>query len=274
MEGCTDLMVNDLLRQGVEVLKSSGVVVVVSNGNDGPGCTSTNNPPAYFEESFSVGSTRFDDLISNYSSRGPVTIDGSNRIKPNVSAPGEDVRSCILGGNYANFSGTSMAGPHVVGLVALMISANPEIAGYVEDIEDIVEQTSIFLADSADCGPSIGTDRPNHVYGWGRVNALAAVQAALEWKAPVNSTDAPLQPLVGIAPNPATDAVWFQFDHLKGETTLEILNQEGKRIIQQHWQAQGRESRRVELTGQAAGIYFWKLQSESGVASGKLVVRG
>lgn len=270
-EGCTDLAVNELLRAAIINLKASGVVVVVSNGNAGAGCATTFSPPAYFEESFSIGSTRFDDLISSYSSRGPVTIDGSNRIKPNVSAPGQDVRSCIPGGNYANFNGTSMAGPHVAGLVALMISANPEIAGYVEDMEDIIEQTSVFLTDTLDCGASSGTARPNHAYGWGRVNALAAVQAALEWEAPVSSTDSPSQPVVSVSPNPAVDVVWFQFDHLTGETTLQILNQEGKQILRQQWQAQGAESLRIDLHGQPSGVYFWKLQSGNGVVSGKIV---
>jgi serine protease AprX len=273
-EGCTDLTVNELLRTAVINLKESGVVVVVSNGNAGSSCATTFGPPAYFEESFSIGSTRFDDLISPYSSRGPVTIDGSNRIKPNVSAPGQDVRSCVPGGNYANYSGTSMAGPHVAGLVALVISARPEIAGFVEDIEDILEQTSVLLTDTLDCNISDGTARPNHAYGWGRVNALAAVQAALDWEAPVNSTDNLLLPVATVSPNPATDAVWFQFDHLKGETTLEILNQESKQIWRQQWQAQGRESRRVELQGQPSGVYFWRLQSGNGMVSGKLVVEG
>lgn len=273
-EGCTDHNVNDLLRTAVVNLKESGVVVVVSNGNTGSACGTTYGPPAYFEESFSIGSTRFDDLISPYSSRGPVWIDGSYRIKPNVSAPGQDVRSCIPGGNYANFSGTSMAGPHVAGVVALMISANPAIAGYVEDIEDILEETSVFLTDTLDCDNNSGVARPNHAYGWGRVDALAAVQAAQAWEAPVNSTNNPLKLAAEVSPNPATDAVWFRFDQLKGETTLEILNQEGKQILLQQWQALGSESRRIDLQGQPSGIYFWKLQSGNGMLSGKMVIKG
>jgi serine protease AprX len=103
-------------------------------------------------------------------------------MKPNVSAPGQNIRSCIRGGNYANFSGTSMAGPHVAGLVALVLSANPALAGNVDEIENIVEQTSIYFADTLDCGASAGVARPNHAYGWGRVDALGAVQAALQWQ--------------------------------------------------------------------------------------------
>lgn len=63
-------------------------------------------------------------------------------MKPNVSAPGSRVKSVIANGEFANFSGTSMAGPHVAGLVALMISANPELAGKVDEIEEMIESTA------------------------------------------------------------------------------------------------------------------------------------
>lgn len=269
-EGCTDLTVNELMRTAVINLKTSGVVVVVSNGNAGSNCSSTFGPPAYFEESFSVGSTRFDDYISGFSSRGPVLIDGSNRMKPNVSAPGENVRSSTPGGNYANYSGTSMAGPHVVGLVALVLSANPALAGHVEDIEDIVEQTAVYLADTLDCGSSSGIARPNHAYGWGRVDALGAVQAALEWL-PTVSTVTPVLPMATISPNPMHEAAIFALENLSGETVLEIFNAEGRLVFVKKWQAQGRETLRVPLEDQALGVYFWKLKSSNGVASGKLI---
>ncbi len=270
-EGCTNLTVNELLHDAVVNLKSSGVVVVVSNGNFGSNCASTYGPPAYFEESFSVGATRSDNFISGFSSRGPVVIDSSYRMKPNVSAPGEDVRSCIRNGEYANFSGTSMAGPHVVGLVALMLSANPALAGHVEDIEDIVEQTAIYFADTLDCGiDNIGISRPNHAYGWGRVDALGAVQAALQWQ-PAVGTDSPILPGATVSPNPLHDAAIFALENLSGESSLEILNAEGKQVYAKKWLAQKRETLRVSFENQAVGVYFWKLKSENGVASGKLV---
>ncbi|MFN0176940.1 MAG: S8 family peptidase [Saprospiraceae bacterium] len=272
-EGCTDMTVNELLRTAVINLKTSGVVVVVSNGNSGPGCSTTSTPPPYFEESFSVGATRSDDFISGFSSRGPVLVDGSNRMKPNVSAPGQDVRSCVLGGNYANFSGTSMAGPHVVGLVALVLSANPALAGHVDDIEDIVEQTAIYFADTLDCGASSGIARPNHAYGWGRVDALGAVQAALQWQPPVG-TNSPVLPAAMVSPNPIQDVVVFTFENLSGETFLEIFNAEGKQVFAKKWLAQNQETLRVPFENQPVGVYFWKLKSGNGVASGKLVKRG
>jgi len=243
--------------------------VVVSNGNYGPNCATTDFPAAYFEESFSVGATRADDFIAWFSSRGPVLVDGSNRMKPNVSAPGHDVRSSTPGGNYANFSGTSMAGPHVAGLVALMISANSALAGHVEVIENMVEQTAVFFADTLDCGSSLGNAQPNHAYGWGRVDAWAAVQAALQW-APV-STDSPKMIAVTVTPNPLRDAAFFTFENLSGESFLSVFNADGRQVFAKKWMAQNQETLRVPFDNQPVGLYFWKLSSKDGVASGKLV---
>ena len=72
-----------------------------------------------------------------------------------------------------------MAGPHVAGLVALIISANPGLAGDVDAIEDIIEQTAVHLTTNDGCGGDGPADSPNNTFGWGRFDALAAVQAAL-----------------------------------------------------------------------------------------------
>lgn len=269
-EGCTDMTINELLRTAIINLKASGVFVVVSNGNEGwLGCGSTNNPPAYFEESFSVGATRSDDTIANFSSRGPVLIDGSNRQKPNVSAPGQGVRSSTPNSNYANFSGTSMAGPHVAGLVALVLSARPDLAGQVELIEQFIEETAVSLFDTIACVIP-ADERPNNTYGHGRVNALAAVNAALNYEA-VSAPEAP--PIVAkVSPNPTTDEVVFDLKSLSGMATrLEIFAPDGKLVFSKNWTAQGRELVLVSLKNAPAGVYFWQIKTEQATASGKLV---
>jgi subtilisin family serine protease len=180
IEGC-DATNFPIMEMAVNNLRMAGCVVVVSAGNDGSGCGTVNDPSAIFEGSLSVGATNNTDQIASFSSRGPVTVDGSNRLKPNVTAPGVGIRSCITGANnYAVWQGTSMAGPHVAGLVALIISANPKLAGEVEVIEDIIEQTTVNLTTTLqNCGAVLGTSVPNNTFGYGRINALAAVNMAL-----------------------------------------------------------------------------------------------
>ena len=171
-EGTTNLFV---FQTAVENLRAAGVVVVVSAGNEGSGC-STITSPAIYDASFSVGATDSGDNIASFSSRGPVTVDGSNRLKPDVSAPGVNIRSSVPVNSYAGgWSGTSMAGPHVVGLVALLLSAHPELRGQVDTIEHIIESCAVPRTDSQSCGDIPGTDVPNNTYGWGRVDALAAL---------------------------------------------------------------------------------------------------
>ncbi len=163
----------DLMNTVIENLRSAGIVVVTSAGNSGSSCGSVNTPAAIFAGSFSVGATDSGDGIAGFSSRGPVTVDGSQRIKPNVTAPGVSVRSAGSGSSYRSLSGTSMAGPHVAGAVGLAISAYPPIAGNVEAIESYFEETADYVG-TGSCG---GTDEFNNTYGHGRINVDSAVSA-------------------------------------------------------------------------------------------------
>ncbi len=82
-----------------------------------------------------------------------------------------------------------MAGPHVAGLVALLISASPGLAGDVDTIEEIIEQTAVPLTSSQGCGGSGPTDVPNNVYGWGRIDALTAFNYSLDFRVTVSTDD-------------------------------------------------------------------------------------
>jgi subtilisin family serine protease len=180
------------LRDSLKASRAAGIVYVASAGNDGvgdpdaPGCNTIYHPLARYPEAFTVGSTTHTtDTISDFSSRGPASIDPDNAaqpfyLKPNISAPGSSIRSALRGSDteYGSLSGTSMAGPHVAGLVALVISANPALAGNVDRIEEIIEQTAVKKTTTEGCGGDSPTQVPNNTYGWGRIDALAAVNLA------------------------------------------------------------------------------------------------
>jgi uncharacterized repeat protein (TIGR01451 family) len=176
-EGC-DADAREILHSVVESVRAAGILVVASAGNAGSGCSSVDDPPAMYAASFSVGATSSSDAIASFSSRGPVTIDGSNRMKPDVSAPGVSVRSCVRGTGYGHKSGTSMAAPHVAGVAALLWSAAPRFVGDVDGTETLIERAARPRTTNQGCGGDGPTDVPNNVYGWGIVDALAAVQAA------------------------------------------------------------------------------------------------
>lgn len=177
-EGCNSGNFSTM-ETAVNNLLAAGVVVVVSAGNSGSSCSTVNAPPAIFAGSLSVGATNSSNGIGGFSSRGPVTVDGSNRMKPDVGAPGVGVRSVIIGGSYATWNGTSMAGPHVAGTVALIISANPSLAGQVTQIRSIIETTAGGQTTTDGCGNDTNTSSPNNTFGHGIADALAAVNSAM-----------------------------------------------------------------------------------------------
>ena len=127
-------------------------------------------------EAFASGATNSIDVIASFSSRGPSAFGGA--IKPNVSAPGVSVRSSVPTNSYANYSGTSMASPHSAGTVALIWAAAPSYRGNIAATELLLENTAAKLYTNQGCGGDSSSSLPNNTYGWGRIDALAAVNAA------------------------------------------------------------------------------------------------
>jgi hypothetical protein len=176
LEGCDATS----LEPAVAALRAAGIFVVASAGNEGPRCGSVSDPIAIYSEAFSVGAVDRFGEVAFFSSRGPVTVDGSGRIKPDILAPGVDVMSSLPGDKYGSNSGTSMAGPHVVGVVALMWSAQPKLIGDIDRTQQILEQTAQPYTGTQ--GPCSAGGRPNNTSGYGLVDAYAAVKAALAEK--------------------------------------------------------------------------------------------
>ncbi len=176
IEGCDALVFKD----AVLALRSAGVFVVSSAGNNGYyGCESISDPLAIYEDVLTVGAIDKMGEITQFSSLGPVTVDGSGRTKPDLVAPGEDIFSSMPNSSYALLSGTSMAGPHVVGTVALMWSANPELIGQISLTEKILTNTANHYTGMVPaCVDS--TLIPNNAFGFGVVNTYKAVEEALK----------------------------------------------------------------------------------------------
>src|SRR5262249_49959074 len=169
-EGCSF----DTLQAAVEAQAAAGIMMVSAAQNAGPSCSTVQNPPGIYEATYSAGALNTGtDTIASFSSRGPVTADGSNRIKPDISAPGTNTRSCtnVSDSSYANFSGTSMATPHIAGAVALLWSAIPSLRHQLAASRDALNNSAVHI-DSTQCGDA---GPPNNVYGWGRVDIFAAV---------------------------------------------------------------------------------------------------
>ena len=147
-----------------------GIAIVFSAGNDGPNAstiTSPKNINTDLVNSFAVGAVNGNSntfTIAGFSSRGPSICGGEESllIKPEVSAPGQNVRSCELDGSYGLKSGTSMAAPHVAGAIVLLKEAFPTLTG-----------TEIKLALYFTCR-DLGTVGEDNTYGMGIIDVLAA----------------------------------------------------------------------------------------------------
>jgi subtilisin family serine protease len=156
----------------IDNCEAAGVCLTWSAGNEGPSSTTLRSPADRAltpYNCFSVGATNPTAPygIASFSSRGPSGCGGAFAMKPEVSAPGVNTYSAYNNGSYTSLSGTSMAGPHVAGVVALMRSANPDLE--VDAIKQILMDTSVDL----------GVAGEDNVYGHGFVDAYEAVLAAL-----------------------------------------------------------------------------------------------
>ena len=169
--------------QILTALKAAGIMVVASAGNDGPGCQTIQDQPATISPfTLRVGAwNHTSDRIASFSSRGPSTYDGA--IGPDIVAPGENILSATPGNTYQRMSGTSMAGPHVVGLVALMWSANEKLVGHIDATIDLIRKTASPRTSSQECNKVKGTAVPNNTFGYGVFDAYNAVLAAKDWQA-------------------------------------------------------------------------------------------
>ncbi|QXE01927.1 S8 family serine peptidase [Terribacillus sp. DMT04] len=166
-------------RDVVQTWRSAGIVPVFSAGNDGEAGDATVSAPSNYPESISVASTNSEDGLSNTSSRGPSPYEGE--IKPDIAAPGVNVYSSVSGSGYsAAFSGTSMAAPHVSGVIALLLQADSSLT--IDEIETILYDTAERQTNSD------YPDEINEGFGHGIVNAYLAVSSITSGVGEINGS--------------------------------------------------------------------------------------
>jgi len=144
----------------VLALQAAAIIPVFAAGNNGP-FPETVGSPASYTSTLSVAASDDIDEIAWFSSRGPSPLTTAQN--PWIAAPGTATYSSLPDGEYGFYNGTSMATPHVVGAMALLLQANPTFTQ--QEMMDVMAQTAV----------SISTTHPNDDSGWGRLNAYAAV---------------------------------------------------------------------------------------------------
>jgi len=177
--GFEDTSCNDILKEAVENWRSAEIMPVFAAGNSGSD-PATIGIPANYRETFAVAAVNSSDDLAWFSSRGPSAC--GDFIKPDISAPGVSIRSVQSykpppsqprDRGYNVKSGTSMAAPHVAGVAALMRSYDPTLT--VVELEQIMIETAVPLTDSS------YPETPNYGYGYGLVDAYAAVESLLAY---------------------------------------------------------------------------------------------
>lgn len=153
------------LKNAVNYAVNKGVLLVAAGGNCGDSnygdnyCSYQDQPvyPAAYSNVMAVASTDSSDSQSSFSNQGSY-ID--------IAAPGSSIYSTYKGGSYATMSGTSMAAPHVAGLAALIWSQDSSLS------------RSEVWAQIEDTATDLGSSGWDKVYGYGRINAAAAMESA------------------------------------------------------------------------------------------------
>ncbi len=185
-------------RSMLQSWRAAGIFPVFAAGNGGPK-DGTIFFPAKYPESFAVAAIDHDNNLADFSGRGPAPFLAPDDMQPNISAPGVEIRSARSLSSrhergYELKSGTSMAAPHIAGVAALLLDNNPNLSVY--QLEKIMLKNAKPLTDSR------YANSPNYGFGYGLVDALAAVNSHVPesfisygWNIEGYSTDLPKGPV-------------------------------------------------------------------------------
>lgn len=152
-------------------MQNAGVAIVFSSGNEGPDSLTVSFPAVVANDlvmPFSVGAVNAKISgfpVTSFSGSGPSVCLPNNEplgIKPEVVAPGQEIRSAINGNAYGSLSGTSMAAPHVTGAILLLKEAYPNVSP-IKIVQALYESAS-----------DLGVIGEDNKYGRGLIDVKAA----------------------------------------------------------------------------------------------------
>jgi hypothetical protein len=157
-----------------QAFQALNLAAIIAAGNEGPDASTVRSPAIYnydLVHTFAVGNINVANMmINSSSSRGPsicISPDSSILIKPEVSAPGTDIRSSVIGG-YSSFTGTSMASPHTAGAYLLLREAFPDLT------EEQILLAMYFTA------VDMGVPGEDNEYGMGLLDIYAAYEYLID----------------------------------------------------------------------------------------------
>ncbi len=240
------------IEQACNYAWNQGKILLVASGNNGTGVIGF---PAAYPSAVAIGAIGTDGTnlyLTDYSQYGP---------QQELCAPGGDVStgygivSCIPMNQYEAMEGTSMAAPHVTGLAGLMKHMNMDLSN--SDIRNILAVTAF----------DFGNPGWDQVFGYGMINAQAAIQAAINGV--VGTADINGHEAMRIYPNPATDRILIDRKVDVSSGMYEIFDLSG-RLVQSTSFAAGKQTT-VHLQGVAPGVYVLHMRSEFGNAAVRFV---
>jgi len=268
--------------QPLRNLEILGVHIASRDGSSGPG-SGTAQPPGNYPFVIGASATDPSDAVASFSSRGPApagfpwdsstawldpqwgTRTPTNHVKPDLAAPGVNVKSCYPNGQYVNMSGDAWSIAEVAGAEALVLSKNSNITP---------AQMWTILTTTCDT-PLTGNPYPNQNYGWGRLNCLRAVDAT------PSGVEAEASPLLrevlhlSVSPNPMREKCEFSMGSAQGASNTVRLYDATGRLIRSlsgkgplPWDGKDKGGRPA-----VSGVYFAVMEGKAGSGTRVVVAR-
>ncbi len=238
-------------------------------GIGAPACTDAAiSIAAYAPEYYSGVGILLGGQIATFSSFGPLMTDS---LKPDITAPGRLIASSISsytdasfsqltsvnfnGRTYpfARFSGTSMSSPATAGVVTLMLEANPYLAA--EQVKEIIIETARIDTHTGNIPPH------SRRWGWGKVNAYAAVQLALNT---VGTIEIKEEPSWTLFPNPATNTLTFE--GITAYEKITVVNAQGQTL------SVSPNENTLDISSLSNGVYLLRIQTDGRITQKRFVV--